>query len=204
MPDSTKITLSLQERQLMADTGWILTKQVVIGKVYALLGQWSEQVKIILEKEKDWLPEAVLNAEPRIYRGENYRQLPYVLLDHPRLFNGGDAFAVRTMFWWGHFFSLTLQLDGAYKKMFEDRLLLRTGLLCGDAFFIGMGDDPWQHHFEPGNYKPVNQMNESELEYEIRNKRFIKLAIKFPLDEWDILPGRLEEGLKILIETLKP
>jgi len=188
----------------MADTGWILTKHLIIGKVYALLGQWSEQVKVILEAEKEWLPEAVLHAEPRIYKGENYRQLPYVLLDHPRLFRGEDAFAVRTMFWWGNFFSLTLQLDGCYKKMFEDRLVLRSERLRSEAIFMGMGEDPWQHHFEPENYKPVHEMNETELEQAIRNKRFVKLAVKFPLEDWDILPEQLERNLKLLIETLKP
>jgi len=189
---------------MMADTGWILTKHIITGKVYGLLGQWCERVKQLLESEKEWLPEAVINAEPRIYKGENYRQLPYVLLDHPRLFRGEDAFAVRTMFWWGHFFSLTLQLGGIYKKMYEDRLLSRSALLHKDTFYLGMGADPWQHHFEPGNYKPVHELSGEEMGHEIRNKHFIKLAVKFPLEAWDTLPERLEQSLKILIETLKP
>ena len=40
----------------------------------------------------------------KISRGENYRGLPYLILDYPAYFSQKDIFAFRTMFWWGHFF----------------------------------------------------------------------------------------------------
>ena len=62
------------------------------------------------------LPEEVLIQSPKISRGENYNGLPYVMLDYPRCFGKEDVFAMRTMFWWGNFFSITWHLKGKYSK----------------------------------------------------------------------------------------
>jgi hypothetical protein len=51
----------------------------------------------------------------KISRGENYQLLPYIILDYPSYFSRNNIFAVRTMFWWGNFFSITLHLSGDHK-----------------------------------------------------------------------------------------
>ena len=56
---------------------------------------------------------AIVQSTPKIAKGENYLQLPYVLLDYPRCFDKENIFAIRTMFWWGNFFSITLHLSGS-------------------------------------------------------------------------------------------
>ena len=98
-----KIMLSDDELQLVNNTGWILTKRSVMEKVDQVLGSIAENQKLIIEKEKNRLPQEVIKSEPKISRGENYLQLPYMLLDYPRFFDTENIFAVRTMFWWGNF-----------------------------------------------------------------------------------------------------
>ena len=202
MPDATKITLSPQERQLVTDTGWILTKRSLIDKVYQLFGQLSERYSIQLKASANWLPADVVNSEPKIYKGENYLELPYVMLDHPRCFTGDDVFAIRTLFWWGNFFSLTLQLGGIYKAKFESRLLPSVKLKK-ENLYICIGDDPWQHHFESGNYRRLDTMDHADLEKEMQRKDFCKLAVKFPIDQWDEIPDLLEGVFINLLEALK-
>ena len=112
--DIAKIRLSPEEEALVATTDWILTKNNVLQKIkQLLLALQSRQQDLLLPFNS--LPEEVLKSSPKISRGENYKGLPWLVLDYPRYFNKADVFAIRTLFWWGNFFSITLHLSGSYK-----------------------------------------------------------------------------------------
>ena len=199
----TKITLSAQERQLVANSDWILTKHVITGKVYQLLGALSESYKRLLDNEREWLPAMVVNSEPKIYKGENYRQLPYVLLDHPRCFSVTDVFAIRTLFWWGNFFSITLQLSGHCKTMFLLALHKNLPAIQSGPYYICVNDDAWQHHFNVDNYMAAAAAETATLKEMLEDKPFIKLALSFPLDQWDEMPAILERSFFEMLQLLK-
>mgnify|MGYP007083302683 CR=1 FL=1 len=198
----SKLTLSADEQQLVTNTGWILTKRKITGKVDQLLGHVSVLQQAMLAKEKNWLPDAVLTSAPKIARGENYLGLPYLLLDYPRCFSGDDIFAVRTMFWWGNFFSITLHLSGKYKAMFQQKIIdhVRT---VQEQVFICVHESQWQHHFEADNYRAVQQMAAEDLLQSIREKSFVKLAIPFPLQAWNDIPLLLDKAFAEIIIMLK-
>lgn len=167
--------LSPAEMKLITDASFILTKNSIINKVYTLFGNLSTAFK--KNAVEQYLPEEVLNTNPKIYRGENYEGLPWVMLDYPRYFKNEDFFAIRTFFWWGNFFSITLQLKGKYKLKFEN---LRNQF-CEDDWFLCLNEDEWQHHFRENNYKPLSLVTAEE----ITALPFIKLAKKIPLGEWN-------------------
>ena len=204
MATPAKITLSPQELQLVTNSEWILTKRVITDKVYLLLGALSEQMKGLIENEKEWLPRVVIDSEPKIYRGENYRQLPYVLLDHPRCFSTTGILAIRTMFWWGNFFSITIHLSGQYKKMFEGSVNKNMTALNKQKYYICINEDQWQHHFEPGNYVEVSTLETGELKHIIDEQQFIKLALQFSLHQWDEISLLLERSFFEMLQLLKP
>src|SRR6478672_2018750 len=108
MEGHTKIQLSDVEMDLVNNTGWILTKHDIIKKVYVLFGELSESMHKELASFEKYLPAEVFLKSAKITRGENYKMLPYVILDYPAFFDRDHIFAVRTMFWWGNFFSITL------------------------------------------------------------------------------------------------
>ena len=56
--------------------------------------------------------EILKSGKGRIFRGENYKLLPYMVLDYPRQFSKESIFTFRSMFWWGNGFSFTLHLQG--------------------------------------------------------------------------------------------
>jgi len=85
-------------------------------------------------------------VSPKISRGENYLGLPYLVLDYPRLFRPDAVLAIRTFFWWGHFFSSTLQLSGGYKTEFLSRLQ------AAQETFSKHHIDPFLHSGMPGGY----------------------------------------------------
>jgi len=195
MSAATKITLSDKELSLVTNADWILTKQVIIAKVYDLFAGSIPAIRSGLLNDQVSLPEEVQASVPKIYKGENYLQLPYVMLDHPRCFNREDIFAVRTMFWWANFFSITLHLSGKYvepvkKKLFKNRELLKSD------FFIGVNENQWEHHFEENNFLPYGQLSHEQQRDILERTGFIKLALRYDLEQWNEMPALLNEGYK--------
>lgn len=182
MPDP--IVLSAEEMSLVQNAEWILSKRRIIDKVYELFGQVSEgYVRLLLPAA--FLPEEVTVVSPKIYKGEAYLQLPYVLLDQPRFFKGQDAFAIRSFFWWGKSFSVHLHLAGKYKKQFEPLLLQHLQQHHLDGWHTVEGKDPWQHHFEDGNYKAIVPDQYEAIATTWKNRDFLKLARTHSLQDWD-------------------
>ena len=107
--------------------------------------------------------------------------LPYVMMDYPRFFNKNDAFAIRCFFWWGNYFSITLQLSGKFFKQYKAELSRFIKDKQDEAYFICVSESPWDHHFEESNYKPFNAVASEE----ILQKNFIKIAARLPLNKWN-------------------
>ncbi len=202
MNTSSKLMLSDDELQLVTNTQWILTKRKIIDKVNGLLGDVAANQQRVIESEKAWLPQQVVVSTPKIAKGENYLQLPYLLLDYPRCFDAENIFAVRTMFWWGNFFSITLHLSGVYKEKFQQKIIDNiTGM--EEDVFICIHENEWQHHFEADNYTGIKNLSKEALHSLIIEKQFIKLAIKFPLQPWAELPVLLDQSFVEIIKLLK-
>ncbi len=198
----SKLMLSDDELQLVTNTQWILTKRKIIDKVNLLLGDVAANQQQVIEKEKAWLPAAVVLSAPKIAKGENYQQLPYLMLDYPRCFDAANIFAVRTMFWWGNFFSITLHLSGKYKENFQQKIFDNMDAMAAEVF-ICIHENQWHHHFEADNYISVKDLSKDALQDMIIEKQFIKLAIKFPLQPWAALPALLDKSFLEMIELLK-
>ena len=90
MNDAIKLSLSAEELELVCNKDWILAKKIVIDKVYFLMGELSQKMQQKIEQNKLMLPTIVTDCSPKISRGENYRGLPYVMLDYPRYFKDKD------------------------------------------------------------------------------------------------------------------
>lgn len=195
--NSAKIRLSAEELLMISDPEWILTKNRILMEVNRFLST-------IQQSQQQWLetcafPEPVLRIPAKISQGENYQGLPYRVLDFPRCFEGDNIFAVRTLFWWGHFFSVTLHLSGRFRTACENNLLANREQLIKHGTYICTDPDPWQHHFEKGYYTVIEEMTEGAYKSELLHKPFIKLACKHSLSGWEELPSRLLEDFKGLI-----
>jgi hypothetical protein len=140
----------------------------------------------------------VLVPSPKISKGENYKGLPWVMCDYPRLFNRQDTFAIRSMFWWGHFFSVTLHLKGVYKEKYQQQLLNNLPLLSEKQFHVCISREEWRHEFEEDNYMPLTQLNSSDVEKILLANDFCKLSAKISLPQWN----QSKELLIDLYETI--
>ena len=202
MKDHSKIQLSLFEMELVNNADWILTKNGIIQKAKQLLLGLQEKQQAHLQLQSPYIPAEVLKLSAKISKGENYQGLPYLILDFPRLFEHKDIFAIRTMFWWGNFFSITLHLSGNYKTMFAQKIIASYELLKEIDFFICVHEGQWQHHFENDNYIQISKWNKDDFKYMINTSSFIKLANKTSLKQWDDAQEILLQHFKQIIEVL--
>jgi hypothetical protein len=107
--EDSKIQLSQSELDLFCNAEIILTKNRIIQKVIELLDVL--QNKMVDAKQSIASP--LFNTSPKISRGEYYMGLPYVILDYPRESKDQNLFFIRSMFWWGNFYSSTLHISGS-------------------------------------------------------------------------------------------
>ncbi|MBP6687526.1 MAG: hypothetical protein KA160_06675 [Lacibacter sp.] len=196
MQESAKVSLSAFEQQLVTDASWILTKNRIIEKVYLLFGNLSEQYK--QEPLLQQLPAETLLASPKIAKGENYEGLPYVMLDYPRCFGKEDTLAIRTFFWWGNFFSITLQLKGKYLEQYAAIIQQNKNNLVDEVLWINTGDEEWAHHFRSNN-----MMRIAEHQQNIFEKKLVKLAVQCKLEDWDNAETKLIASFQQLLQLLQ-
>lgn len=203
MTEKTKITLSSRELKLVCDKEWILTKNIIIEKVYRLFGTLSLSMQKTVLQNAAVLPEPAREGNPKISRGENYRSLPYVMLDYPRHFSKESTLAIRTLFWWGNFFSINLQLSGDCKEKAMPALILNFTALQKEGYWVCINTDPWQHHFEEDNYVPIESYTAIGFAAILQRESFIKIAKRISLRRWDEAAEFLEHHFNEMIMLLR-
>lgn len=201
MSQPAKIRLSTFETEVVNNTQWIFAKKEIIDKVYRLFGMLQVQYENFLRHDKDSPNELLQRKGAKISRGENYRGLPYVILDYPAIFGRKNIFAVRTMFWWGNFFGISLHLSGRYFNG-ERNIKKWLPFLKEKNFFVCINEDEWEHHFSDANYWSAIDLSDSQI-LQLQEKPFFKAGKKIELKEWDLVPEFLAETFGEMIELIK-
>jgi len=205
MDDHAKVQLSKEEMALVTDPVWILTKNSIMQRAVQLMAELSQRYEPELAGLRQMMASSgsLLPAnwdKPKIARGENYQGLPYVVLDQPRLFSKEDILAIRTMFWWGHYFMVTLHLKGWMQEMFQRRLSEAAPELAAAGFHIATSGDEWRHELEGDNYRLL-QADSIGAGGE-KTYPFIKLSAKCSLDRWNEGPEVLFGSFQTLVRAL--
>jgi hypothetical protein len=191
MDNETKIHLSSLEMELINNSDWILTKNNILKKTQSILERVQENVYDYAALHRHLFPSQVMAISPKVSKGENYKGLPWLMLDYPRYFgkegtspDKANIFAIRTMFWWANFFSTTLHLSGIYKEEYQTAITRHYKDLCKNEYYCCVSTDQWHHHFEKENYRRMDEFTKNEFNDFVREKPFIKLSRRFLLTEW--------------------
>lgn len=188
------VKLSAPEKELAMNKEFILTKIAIIQKVYTLFGELAESYKAICASYQDQFPAEIFAPSAKISKGENYLQLPYVMLDYPRKFTGNDMFAIRSLFWWGNYFSISLVASGIYKDAYFTAL---EKLAYSDKWFICINESPWHHHFEANNFLPADILKAGTYQ-----QNFIKTGKYLLLENWDEADDFFTNNFRKIFESL--
>ena len=196
--ESTNLELSKSEYALIINSDFILTKNRITEKIFLLFGALSEKYKMLLNDYTDYLPGELFINAPKIYKGERYKNLPYVMLDYPRQFSKTNVFAIRSFFWWGNYFSITLHISGKYLQMFGDVVFES---LKNKEWHISMHEDEWEHDLTTDNYILFDDTTDKAVS-NISGKSFLKIAKKISLDNWQQAEAFYEYYYKNLLQII--
>jgi len=201
--NATKLRLSEDELRLAKNADWLLTKNNIIRKVYLLFGELAGDMVDSIKKSPVKFSSEILNHNAKISKGENYGGLPFVMLDYPRFFDKENIFAIRSMFWWGNFFSMTLHLKGKYKEKFAGSLSKNFQFMKNENFFVCTSDDEWHHHFDSSNYTPLNTLDERKFQKIVLENPFCKLSVRIDLEHWNDSKELLDHSFAIIVQALQ-
>lgn len=201
MNERAKIMLSPLETELVTNSEWILAKRLIIQKVYNLFGRLNEDFKKIVSEKGNNLIKELQTINGKISKGENYKGLPYIILDYPAVFGKEDILAIRTLFWWGNFFSITLHVSGKYQQQIKECASLFP-FLKENNFSICVNENQWEHDFSNSNFSDIELVGKEQL-VNIFLKSFLKISKKTDLKEWDSAGLFLIENFKELIDLVE-
>src|SRR5690606_23851576 len=142
------------------------------------------------------LPAEVLRQGGKISRGENYLGLPWIVLDYPRCFSRTHIFAIRTLFWWGRFFSTTLHLSGDWQQQHLPKLTRAFTELQDNNLSISYSGDEWVHDITSAAYTPLRKLTQTDFEKIVRESAFIKIAASAGI-------GDIENATEILMQQFR-
>lgn len=200
--EAAKLQFSQHEMNLVSNADWILTKNEILNKIGHLLGMLNSIQKQVIKEMETSLPPELSVTTPKISRGENYKGLPYMVLDYPRLFKRGHIFAVRSLFWWGNTLSVTLHLSGRWQQYFAGNFLRNYEFLSQNNFVIATGEDEWAHNVGGEGFTPVKNLLKTEVHQILAEKPFFKIALYSPVDELNIALEIWEQQFKKLLQLL--
>jgi hypothetical protein len=198
----TKIQLSEEEWNLAMNAGILLTKNRVMEKLIEFLGEIATVSKTIFNTESIMLPVSTPWKTPKISRGENYQGLPYLVLDYPRFFFRDDVFAIRTMFWWGNYFSITIHLKGIFCQHFKQAILESLEILSENQFLINTSAAEWNHAIGE-EYILISEFGKEKIRQKCSDDSLLKLAVKIPLQELDLTGKIITDYYQLIASVLK-
>ena len=185
--------------ELASSPDIILTKNAILQKIKSFFEELQVKQMDVLKDYATRFPADITKISPKISRGENYKGLPWLVLDNPRFFQHNNIYAIRTMFWWGNFFSITLHLSGNNKLYFSEKLLKNISILKMNEVYIYNGANEWAHDLDPNSYKKLATTDDVELEKIISANSFLKLAIKSPIDSLEAIEEKLLRNYELLV-----
>ena len=198
----TKIQLSEEEWNLVMNAGILLTKNRAMEKIALFLGELADISSGIFSAESLVLPTSSVWKHPKISRGENYQGLPYLVLDYPRFFFRDDVFAIRTMFWWGNYFSITLHLKGIFLEHFRSGIIRNFEVLARDQFLVSTTNAEWNHAIGD-EYTLISKFGKEKLAQKCSDDNLLKIAVRIPLQDLVVTGELVLSYYRRIVSVLK-
>ncbi len=200
--DQTKIHLSGNELTLMQNSAWILTKNSVIEKMGSGLGNLAARMRQRIHEGGLILLEEVMQSDAKVSKGEKYQGLPYLILDYPRVFGKEHILAIRTMFWWGNYCSVTLHARGRFVEIIRGRLKDRPVSIPGRDIYLSYSGDEWSHDLYSPAYQALQSLIFAETMATGSAPEFLKISLKTPLAQWQVMEDDMFDSYEQLLQLL--
>lgn len=168
------INLTKHEIEMATDTFYPFMKQQIMDKMCNILDEVGQQVS----------SEVFANTPIyKVTKGENYKRLPYVVVDCPQLSGPHLPLACRTLFWWGYGFSFNLIIPQA--KLANNAAYSLSQL----EDWILIGDHLWENEIDEQYYKQGLSQEAPYWQAHIQNQTYLRIACMHNLYQY----GRINE-----------
>ncbi len=127
-----------------------------------------------------------VSGNHKVTRGENYLDMPYVVLDIPQLKADSLTGKLRLMFWWGHYISLQYFVtpDKAAALAAETQTL---------PLLLLVGDDIYENDLDKPGFIPLHQLSSS-----LNHASLTKVCMKVPFSEWENLTEHIQKFMLVV------
>ncbi len=199
-----KLHFSKEEQSVVEDKGYLILKHAIIKKVV----HWYSSLEKSMRT--DWLNASFDNVFPelpktgKISRGENYKQLPYVVLDFPAIFSKNDILAYRSIFWWGNYFSNQLIVKGNYYQLLRLNFSNNLALLQTSDAFLDLSENPWNHDISEATIIQTRLLNLDDFQKTIATRPFFKVIWTLPLQDLSKLAAFTQKNYTIAKSLMTP
>jgi hypothetical protein len=189
---------STQEIDIASDPITLLIKNRVMEKAVSLMGDMEKIILSLLDGTN--LPSEINLNNGKISKGEQYKFLPYVLLDYPAIYTKKDVFAIRTMFYWGNFISISIHLKGIYLERYG-RLVLEI-VKNDPTIYFCVHHSEWEYDYTERNYQLLSAVKEEGINQQFVDHGFVKFSTKIPIDKIHQTKEMIRVFLKPILEIL--
>lgn len=172
-------------------------------KMLVALGVLGSKMQLEIEEKQEKIIEELVRSGPKISRGEKYLGLPYIILDYPRIFEKENILAIRTLFWWGNFCSVTLHVNGKYLPYTAKHLTRRFKEFQQYDFYISTSGNEWNHDLRTMDYHLLSAATCEQTNEALQTNQFLKLAAKVELTQWNNMENRLYSVFLNLIKLVE-
>lgn len=179
------MNLSSAELRILQDTTFLQQKRLVTEKLHGLFKQLAHELRDTKIHQTFPFPVATDSLHGKISKGENYKGLPYMVLDFPKLFQKTDIFTFRSMCWWGNEWTCSLHLGGRYMRHFLEAFLKNKAQLHDQGVFFAIAETPWHYHFSKSTFLPIEEMTLEAIRAFADQHHFIKISRRLSLSDWE-------------------
>jgi hypothetical protein len=193
-----------EEAALMADQHFFLAKAQIMAKVRRLLAATHTALKEEVGSASLVTPPDFDPANYHFVKGEHLESFPYQYLDFPKHFHDSNAFAFRTLFWWGHHLVCALILEGEGIKQHKARLVDRFHQLAGQGLELSLAPTLWEWKRGEGYTLPITHDRKAQIAAVVAERSFLKIVRFLLFTDPRIRSGHMPEFSRETFRAILP
>lgn len=201
MAQNTKIIPTNAELDVACNTNFFDVKRELTTKLVTTLERYGEKLleEIITPVFKK---QGIQRTGIKVSKGENFKGYPYIVLDCPRLYSTDTEVICRTIFRWGHGWSLHFTIQG---KTFErvSYSLPDFSASFRNDWLLYTGENIWEQDIDSEFFVPMSAISETSFSDILNPQQFFKMATSINLSdavEWPPFPQQIYQ---VLFDLLK-
>lgn len=185
MPDNI---LTPEELNLLADRSIFDLRARIYPKIQELLVALREELEQVTPPGEPPFADPSWILSGKISKGENYKGLPFRVLDYPACFEQHHLFIFRTLMLWGCHFSFHLILTGKQMEKHRDALAQGYPQLQEMGFRLSKQDSPWDWTLDESSHYSTHELDQEGFANVIRACTFIKISREWPIEQFAEVP----------------